>query len=46
MYQDVRLLVDVGDKYAICIKKSSVLDVLSYIWRILSSDKIVHLEDL
>ena len=44
--EDVKLLVDMGDGFATCIKMASVIGMISHIEKILSSHRVVHLEDL
>lgn len=44
--EDVKLLVDMGDGFATCIKRTSVIGMISHIERILNSYRVVHLEDL
>ena len=43
--EDVKLLVDMGDGFATCIKRTSVIGMISHIERILNSYRVVHLED-
>lgn len=42
----IRLLVNINGKYAICIKNGSVHDIILYVLRVLTCDRVVHLEDL
>lgn len=44
--EDVKLLVDVGDGFAVCVKRSSVIGMISYIEKVMSFHRVVHLEDL
>lgn len=44
--EDVKLLVDMGDGFATCIKSSSVIDMISHIEKILNFHRVVYLEDL
>ena len=44
--EDVKLLVDVGDGFATCIKRASAIGIISYIEKILSFHRVVNLEDL
>lgn len=44
--EDVKLLVDVGDGFATCIKRASAIGIISYIEKVLSFHRVVNLKDL